>query len=267
MPDSPREQRLVFGEVAEAYDQARPGYPSKLVDDVVAFAALAPDDRVLEVGCGTGKATVQFARHGCAMLCLEPSEPMAAVARRNGEPFPRVTVETASFEDSAVEPGAFRLLISAQAWHWASPEVRLPKAHRSLAPDGVLAVFWNTVQWRDEQLRTEIDHLYERVAPDLVARRPGFPGTRSVRNVSIQELDESSLFGPVVAREYPWSETYTTSSYLELLSTHSDHRMLPTEVFDQLAGGLGTIIDRIGGSIRVDYATQLFLARHSSEQS
>jgi hypothetical protein len=30
----------VFGEVAETYDRARPSYPSELVDDAVAGAAL-----------------------------------------------------------------------------------------------------------------------------------------------------------------------------------------------------------------------------------
>src|SRR6266516_5867243 len=128
MTDTPREQRLVFGEVAETYDRARPGYPPALVDDVISFARLDAHDSVLEVGCGTGKATVQFAARGLEMLCLEPSESMAAVARRNCEPFPRVSIETASFEDWRVENGAFRLLISAQAWHLVSPGTRLPKA-------------------------------------------------------------------------------------------------------------------------------------------
>ena len=57
-----REQRLVFGEVADVYDRARPAYPESLVDEVVSYARLVGGDPVLEVGCGTGKATVPFAR-------------------------------------------------------------------------------------------------------------------------------------------------------------------------------------------------------------
>jgi SAM-dependent methyltransferase len=231
----------------------------------LAFAGLDADDRVLEVGCGTGKGTVQFASRNLEMLCLEPSEHMAAIARRNSRTFPAVTIETASFEDWPNEPGAFRLLISAQAWHWVSPDVRLPKARRALAPGGVLAVFWSTVEWRDEQLRTTIDDLYQRVAPDLAARRPGFPGTRSIRNVSVRELEDSPLFGPVTARRYPWSKTYAAAAYLELLTTHSDHRMLPTDVFEHLAHGLATIIERYGGNIRVDYVARLYVARRTGE--
>jgi SAM-dependent methyltransferase len=263
MTDAPREQRLVFGEVAETYDRARPGYPAALVDDVLSFAGLHSGERVLEVGCGTGKATVLFATRAPEMLCLEPSDTMAAVARRNCDRFPGVTIETASFEDWPVEPSGFKLLISAQAWHWVSPEVRLPKAHDALARDGTLAVFWNTVEWRDEEMRAAIDDLYERVAPDLIARRPAFPGTRSSHYRSAHELDESPLFGTKITRAYPWSETYTTDRYLELLTTHSDHRMLTPETFERVAGGVTRLVDDAGGTLRVDYVTRLHLARRA----
>jgi SAM-dependent methyltransferase len=264
MTDAPREQRLVFGEVADTYDRVRPGYPSALVDDVLAFAGLEDGDRVLEVGCGTGKATVPFASRGLEMLCMEPSPTMAVVARRNCERFPAVTIETASFEDCPLVAGGFRLLISAQAWHWVSPDVRLRKAHEALAPDGSIAVFWNTIEWRDKEARAAVDALYERLAPDLLAKRPGFPGTRPSRYTSVQELGASRLFHSFAEREYPWSTTYTTDSYLELLTTHSDHRMLPPDVFTRLADALARFIDDIGGNLRVDYLTRLYLARRVS---
>ena len=41
-----------FGRVADAYDRIRPGYPSALFDDLLAYAG--PVGRVLEVGAGTG---------------------------------------------------------------------------------------------------------------------------------------------------------------------------------------------------------------------
>jgi putative AlgH/UPF0301 family transcriptional regulator len=38
--EPPPEQRLVFGEVAQTYDQQRPSYPSQFIDSVLAFAGL-----------------------------------------------------------------------------------------------------------------------------------------------------------------------------------------------------------------------------------
>ncbi len=122
-----RQQRLVFGEVAELYDKARASYQDALIDDVIAFAG-GPGLRAVEVGAGTGKATVGFAARGLDILALEPSPAMVAVARRNCAPYPRVRIEQTSFEDWPADPGGYGLVYSAQAWHWVRPEIRYQKA-------------------------------------------------------------------------------------------------------------------------------------------
>ncbi|MGH7643157.1 MAG: hypothetical protein ACRENX_09135 [Candidatus Dormibacteria bacterium] len=47
MGTEPREQRLVFGEVADLYDRYRPGYPDSAFDRMVKYGELQPGDRVL----------------------------------------------------------------------------------------------------------------------------------------------------------------------------------------------------------------------------
>ena len=69
-----RTPRLVFGQVAERYERVRPSYPQALVDEVVELAVGGP---ALEVGAGTGKATVMFARRGLTVHAVEPSAEMA----------------------------------------------------------------------------------------------------------------------------------------------------------------------------------------------
>src|SRR5438105_8011948 len=78
VPAMEHERRLAFGAVAELYDRARPSYPEALVEDVVALAPLGSPPRALEVGAGTGKATVLFAARGVAVHALAPSAEMAA---------------------------------------------------------------------------------------------------------------------------------------------------------------------------------------------
>ena len=125
-----REQRLVFGEVADVYDRARPAYPESLVDAVIASARLVAGDPVLESGCGTGKATVPFARRALTMTALEPDPAMASIAQRNCAGLD-VSVEITSFEDWAAPPGpGFKLVMAAQSWHWVQPAVRLPEGAR-----------------------------------------------------------------------------------------------------------------------------------------
>jgi SAM-dependent methyltransferase len=266
-----RQQRLVFGEVAELYDKARAAYPDALVDDVIAFAG-GPALRALEVGAGTGKATVSFAVRGLDILALEPSAEMAAVARRNCRQFPRVRIEEASFEDWPAEPGGYGLLYSAQAWHWVRPEVRYQKAAEVLNPRGALALFWHRTAWRRESLRDELESLYLRLVPDLYAKRPGFPGLASragdpgpgrqpSESTASAEILQTGLFTAVTERTYPWPATFTADSFIDLLQTQSDHRLLPEDTRAELFAGVREIIADHGGQVVIPHATLLVLAR------
>jgi SAM-dependent methyltransferase len=259
-----REQRLVFGEVAELYDRARAGYPDAVFGDVLGFAGPdGPRLRALEVGAGTGKATVGFAARGLEILALEPSAAMAAVARRNCQPFPGVRVESASFEDWPVQPGGFSLVFSAQAWHWVTPEVRYRKAAEALRPGGTLALFWNRVRWRGEPWRDDLEDLYRRLVPDLYARRPGFPGltSRPEYGDRVGEMRGTGLFRDETERTYPWPATFTADSFIDLLQSQSDHRLLAEDARAELFGAVREIIASYGGEIEVPHMTLLVLGR------
>ncbi|MDX3538983.1 hypothetical protein PV721_32545 [Streptomyces sp. MB09-01] len=88
----------VFGEVAELYDAARPGYSDALVAEVLGYAALG-HRAAAEIGAGTGKATVQFAAAGTPLVCIEPDPRMSEVLRRNTAHHPGVRVLVGAFED------------------------------------------------------------------------------------------------------------------------------------------------------------------------
>ena len=86
--------RTTFDEDAELYDKARPHYPQQLFDDLVHLASLKPGARLLEIGCGTGRATVPLARIGFGILGVELGENLAAIARRNSRRFRRSTLKS-----------------------------------------------------------------------------------------------------------------------------------------------------------------------------
>lgn len=263
-PDGSRSRRTVFGEVAAIYEAARPGYPAALVDDVLAYAAAVPADRALEVGAGTGKATLPFVARGLGLTCLEPSGPMADILRKRCAGIdPAVVIEQTTFEDWPPQEGAFRLLISGQAWHWVPPEVSFAKAHLVLAPGGTLALFWNFPVWSNRELRERIDAVYGRFAPELKAREPGFIGLRhaGVGDHGTEVIAASGLFDAIESRDYRWSEEYSTARYVDLLSTQSDHRLLPQDTLAKLLTAVGDVVDAAGGCVRLDYLTKLLLAR------
>ena len=257
---SERPRRLVFGEVAEAYDAARPGYPEELVSDVLAYSGAGVGDRVLEVGAGTGKASRLFAARGVALTCLEPSAAMADVLR---EAVPNIGIEEVGYEEFVARVGSFSLVFSAQAWHWVDPSVRYAKAHQLLAPGGALALFWNRPDWDSVSFGRELDAVYETLAPGVEELGPTRAGghTRGMDEAYPRQLDESGLFGDITVREYPWTETYSSTEYTRLLGTHSDHRLLAEDLRERLLAELAAVIDRHGGELSLTYVTRLYLAR------
>jgi SAM-dependent methyltransferase len=259
-----RKLRLSFGEVAELYDQSRPSYPGELVDDVIALAGGAPGVRALEVGAGTGKATVMFAARGLAVHGLEPSPEMAAIARRNCAPFPDVTIEEADFERWTVEQGVFALVFSAQAWHWVTPELKYVRARAALADGGRLAAFWNRPRWEDSPLREDLSSVYLEFAPDL-GPDPG-PADPALNTPPDRwedwdaEIEAAAGFGRPEVRFYEWTSDYTAEEYTRLLSTHSDHIVLPDDRHAALMAAVAEVIERHGGTLRMYYVTKLCVA-------
>jgi SAM-dependent methyltransferase len=95
--------------------------------------------KILEIGCGTGQATLPLARRGCHIVCVEMGANLARIARRNLAGFPRVRVDTARFEDWKPGDLSFDIVFAATSWHWLDPQLRYAKAAQVLRPAGMLA--------------------------------------------------------------------------------------------------------------------------------
>src|SRR6266481_5232610 len=134
------EQRFTFNQIASVYRTARPDYPEALIDDIVSYVGLRPNDPILEVGCGTGQATRSFATRGFPIIAIDPGSETVRAARETLAQFNNVVLMEATFEAWAPNQTIFRLIIAAQSWHWVAPEVRFSKAVEVLSPDGSLAV-------------------------------------------------------------------------------------------------------------------------------
>lgn len=218
-----RDRAESFGAVAELYDRHRPSYPDELIDEL---AALRPA-RVLDVGCGTGKASRQLAGRGLDVLGVEIDAGMAAVARRSG-----VEVEVASFELWDDRGRSFDLIVSGQAWHWIDPAVGAPKLVRLLRPAGTVCLFWNYDD-DDERLGAIVQDVYRRVAPESFEEtRPGEQGLHE------RTLRDSGCFSSVEVRDYKWSETLPVDEWVARVSTHSNQLLLAPQRLAELQTAL-----------------------------
>jgi SAM-dependent methyltransferase len=252
--------RTTFNEDAERYDRARPRYPVKMFDDLTA-AGVGPGARVLEIGCGTGQATVALAERGYRIVAVELGPEMATVARRNLARFDSVEVVTAAFEDWPLPDEPFDVVFSATAFHWVDPAVRVSKSADALRPSGLLA----TVQTEHIALGSEgffvaVQDCYERFDPATP------PGLRQQSASDIpedeRELASSGRFGSARFHRYEWELSYSTAEYLDLLLTYSGHRALPTAQRSGLLDCIAQLIDENnGGRVVKRYLTQLRVAQ------
>lgn len=262
-----RVRALVFGEVAEVYASARPGYAPELADVVLDFAALG-EGRAVEVGAGTGKATAGFAARGVPLLCLEPDPRMARVLRRATAGFPSVRVEVSAFEEWSPQ-GRYGLLYAATCWHWCDPASRWDRAYTALAPGGTLALCWNVLRVRDAGLHArlaEVDRGFgfteapHSLLGGATLGAPGEWGDEEEAWPAGECRADGRFTGPRELR-LPGAVTYDTRRYLSYLSTVSAYRLLPEIRRARLFEALAEVLEGRGGGIEFDLLTDVFLAR------
>lgn len=238
-----------FGSDAERYDRARPRYPQALIARIVAGS---PGRDFLDVGCGTGIASRQFAAAGCNVVGVDVDGRMADVARATG-----LEVEVAAFEDWDPAGRTFDAIVSAQTWHWIDPVAGAAKAAQALAPDGRLALLWN-VGRPSAQIAEAFGEVYRRVMPDLPylhgGGRSAFDAYEDGLARAADGIRQAGAFDEPDQWRYEWERSYARDEWLDQLTTHGDHSEFPAAKLDEVLEGVGAAIDARGGAFAMGYS-------------
>jgi SAM-dependent methyltransferase len=251
-----------FDEIAELYDRGRREPPDHIFDDLFAQAGLDPSSaRILEIGCGTGQATLPLARRGCRIVCVEMGANLARIARRNLTGFPQVRVDTSRFEDW--EPGSlsFDIVFAATSWHWLDPRLRYAKAAQVLRPAGILAFTTGSHVFPPgfDPFFAEMQNCYKAIGEARMEGPP--PAPEEVRDAR-EEIEQSGYFENVRVTRRTWVDEFTADEYVAMMSTASDHRLMQPAKRDQLFAEMRRLIHtRPGGRIRKHNLTILHLAQ------
>ncbi|MGZ4386383.1 MAG: class I SAM-dependent methyltransferase [Gaiellaceae bacterium] len=219
-------RRATFEEVPELYERARPEYPEALFDDLVELAELGPGDRIVEIGPGTGKATLPLARRGLEILGIELGARLAEVTRRKLAGFPGVQILNADFEAwSRTAGNSFAAVVAFASFHWIDPERRYEMAARVLRPRGTIAIVQSRHVLREngDSFWHEIQEDYDALLPGEARRRPPHPN--EVGDLA-EEIEASGHFSDVTVRRHLWDLEYSADAFVALLDTHSDSRIL-----------------------------------------
>ena len=253
--------RATFDEAAELYERARPGYPDQLFDDLHDLTGLGAGSRVLEVGCGTGKATRALARRGYRVLCVELGANLAAVARRELASVRDVRVVTAPFETWDAADETFDMVFAATAWHWIDPGARYRKAASVLRDRGALATVATSHAFPPDAdpLFRDFQDAYESVGEARLEWPPPPPEAAADDSA---EIDRSGLFETVGVRRYLWARDYTADDYVSVLETYSGHRLMAREAREELYSRIRELIDASPRArVRKHYLNVLVVAR------
>jgi SAM-dependent methyltransferase len=251
-----RSRRRLFEEVAELYDRARPVYPDSVFADLVELAGLADGGRVLEIGCGTGQATVPLAECGLEIMCVELGEHLAAIARRKLAVFPSVEIVNAAFETWEPVRAEYDAVVAFTAFHWIDPEARYAKPARLLAPDGALAVVdtKHVLPSRGDEFWVEVQADYDAMVPSDQNRSPPHPDDVADRSAEL----EAAGFRSVSVRRHLWDVTYGPDDYIGVLDTYSGNRALDPGTRRRLFERIRARIEAAPGrSVRKTYLATL----------
>ncbi|GAA5039532.1 class I SAM-dependent methyltransferase [Actinopolymorpha pittospori] len=257
MPNAPQELHLdreragSFGSVAEHYDRYRLTYPRELIDDLAGPRPV----KVLDVGCGTGKAATALAERGLCVLGVEVDERMAQVARAHG-----LEVQVAAFETWDPAGRTFDLVTCGDAWHWIDPSRGTAKAAEVLNVGGTIARFW-TATVLSEDVSAAFDPIYRRYAPEVTQVWRPAENAQRVHPSSDDPFEQSSAFSSVELRTYQWERSFRGEDWVGLVTTISDHQRLGAERLTPLVQALRTTIEELGGTIRAHHKTRVLLAQ------
>ncbi len=265
MISEPERKRLrnTFNRAADRYQRARPDYPEGLIDRLVTVTGVRVGDRLLEIGCATGKATLPLARRGFRITCIELGPELARAAGKNLSAFGEVEIVEGNFEEWARPPGAqFDLVFAATAWQWIDPAVRYQKAWEALRAGGHLA-FWDAVHVlvdNGDPFFAEIQDVYKEIGEGLP---PGsaFPRPNELLDQR-GEIEASGLFSVVDIRHFDWERVYNADGYVELLETFSGHIAMEPWQRERLYGAIRMrLAQRPDGLLRRHWGAVLHIAK------
>lgn len=253
LPSEANSLGLFFDRIAQSYQQARSTYPPRLYDDLFQYAG-TPVRRALEIGCGSGQASLPLAQRVATLVCLEPGTNLTALAKQSLASFAGASVLCISFEDWQGRTEDFDLVVAANSLQWIERKTRTAKIAQVLRPGGTLAILRKIPVESGTAVEKQIALALPEILP--FQREPQlWPRER--------EFKKSGCFGDLARLRYDETLEHTSDEYVALLSTMNRYQSLPEAARQAGFERICEAVRAHGNRIEVKFVTHLLLARRN----
>jgi len=248
-----------FDNTADGYDKSRPFYPKAMYQDIFEYKNIDAQSNVLEIGLGTGKATLPILETNCHLIGIEPGENLAAWAKERFRGYTNFSLSVQTLQDYAGDDDSFDFIYAATAFHWIPEEYGYRKVYDLLKRGGAFARFayHAGADKKREALMAEIRELYRKY------KRSENPPREYCEADAKETAEIAGKYGFVDARYklYRFTKDFTADEYSVLLRTYPDHMAIEKSDREKLFKGIHSAIENNGGIITVYYTTDLELCR------
>ncbi len=262
--DNRKELGATFDTEASKYDKMRPGYADGLFQAIFKYVKIGERSRVVEVGSGSGQATLPVLKTGCELTSVEYGENFSRILMEKFGGYKGFKVITGKFEDVDLEDDAYDLVFSATAFHWVPEEIGYPKVYSALKPGGAFARFANRPRNSQNapELAAEINALYEEYynkAYDIKSGTKKWFTEEKAKEIS--QIPAKYGFTDIKYELFYRERVFTADEYIQLLGTYSDHIAIEETIRNEFFSKIAAAINRHGGKIIISDTMDLELAR------
>ena len=203
---------MFFGK-AEGYEKYRPSYPRALIDYYYRELGISSDSIIADVGAGTGLMSRLLLEKGSRVLCVEPNQDMAAVARERLKDYSRWEWVAATAENTRLPERSVDFITAAQAFHWFSQAKFKEECRRILRPGGKVALVWNNRN-EDDSLTKESYLICKRICPEFRGFSGGKETPGDYRSFFRDGTYETRAFpNDLIMNEEQYLGRYLSASY------------------------------------------------------
>jgi SAM-dependent methyltransferase len=260
-----------FDAWAGDYDRYRPAYPDELFEVIAQRLPVPRQPLVVDLGAGTGRASLAMAALGWRVTAVEPGKPMLDVLRaRASEEGLLISTVQASAEETGLDPASADLVTAAQSFHWFDQQRALAEIARILKPAGGLALFWNVRDAERSRFLADYAALLRRYAG--TADDPGIGRYESDGKEQTRRAIEahSAAFEPPELTQLHHEALMTDDEFIGMVFTASYVRVGKSEEEqDRLRLELAALLSRHGLNdgrpFPVPYRLDLWTARRKDQ--